>query len=110
MTTAESNLPGRVESGSWKGEDPEGRRGRNPERSDPEPVPVVRIIPLTFKSVQTLRDELHSGQKIDDIELTRVVMSVKSNRSITSHGMTMPLGGKMEPGETLLAAARRRIR
>lgn len=108
-------MPRRVETESSvihgkQGEDFEGRRGMNPERSEPDPIPVVRIIPLTFKSVQKLRDELDSGQKIDDIELTRVVMSVKSSSSTTSYGMTMPLGGKMEPGETFLAAARRRIR
>jgi len=74
-----------------------------------ESVTAVRIFPLAPISVNKLREDLEAGTPIEEIELTRVKLAVKSKKSIPSHGLTMPLGGKRLDGETILQSVRRKL-
>lgn len=80
------------------------------EKGEGNAIPVVRVIPVTFKSAHQLRRDLDSGMSLDSINFTRVILAEKSKVSKASAGLIMPLGGKCEEGETVRQAAGRKVR
>ncbi len=82
----------------------------NPERLASEPLNIVRVLPFTFRSLDQIKDDLDSAAHKDDVEFTRIILTKKSQESETSHGLSMPLGGKMLEGESALQGARRKLR
>lgn len=86
-------------------------RAHNPEYQSP--VRITRVIPVAPISVAEFQKRIYIAKKsrvgVDDIPFTEVIFLQKSDASIPSAGLVMPIGGEMGPGETTYNAGIREL-
>ncbi len=76
-------------------------------------IPVVRIFPVCHRPVGAIAADIAtlkgSGASLSELDFMHIPLMRKSSDSTVSHGQLIPIGGKIEPGESLAQAAIREL-